>query len=228
MGLWLKARPVQLPLCAAACCGVLSSCATTAHELAEVPRSPDGSIYVHETTTYWPFAFLGARKVLRCRESVGSRTACTRLRFVVSEQLTADDCHESAACRDAGRCTLSDNACVAGKAADCIASTGCTTNGHCSLADGVCKATSDDDCAASARCKRAGHCHFNGTYCHASTASDCAALCAESGLCQPKDDNCTAVRDEDCAASVACKSGGRCVAKGGVCVVPPTSQPKPR
>ena len=203
-----------------AACLAIAACTSTTHQLVEVPRSPEGAIYVAETTTYWPFWFLGGSSVLRCRESAGSRTACTRLRFVVTEQLTAEDCRDSAGCREAGRCTLSGNACIADKAADCEASTGCATNGYCSAVQGVCTAASDEDCALSLRCKRAGHCHFNGKFCHAATDADCATLCAESGLCEPKDGNCAALRDEDCAQSIACKTAKRCVAKAGACVVP--------
>ncbi len=176
-----------------AACLAIAACTSTTHQLVEVPRSPEGAIYVAETTTYWPFWFLGGSSVLRCRESAGSRTACTRLRFVVTEQLTAEDCRDSAGCREAGRCTLSGNACIADKAADCEASTGCATNGYCSAVQGVCTAASDEDCALSLRCKRAGHCHFNGKFCHAATDADCATLCAESGLCEPKDGNCAVV-----------------------------------
>ena len=127
-----------------AACLAIAACTSTTHQLVEVPRSPEGAIYVAETTTYWPFWFLGGSSVLRCRESAGSRTACTRLRFVVTEQLTAEDCRDSAGCREAGRCTLSGNACIADKAADCEASTGCATNGYCSAVQGVCTAASDD------------------------------------------------------------------------------------
>jgi hypothetical protein len=197
-----------------------SACSTTTHQLVPASRSPEGAIYVAETTANWPFWFLGSSAVLRCRESAGSRTTCTRLRFVVTDQLTPEDCKESSNCADAGKCTLRDNACVAATAADCRASSGCAANGHCTAVDGRCAAGSAEDCAGSQRCFRFGQCSYNGQYCIAAADADCGVsmVCREAGQCSAVDGKCLAGKDADCAQSTACKSGGRCAARDGACV----------
>lgn len=208
-----------LALAMAACGSV-----TVAVDHQGIPRGPDGkTFYATEVSSFgWLGALLGlgGTAVLRCRETEGSRTPCTRLNFVVSDKLTAEDCKESPNCTDAGKCTLRDNACVAATAAECRGSTGCAANGHCTAVDGRCAAGSAEDCAGSQRCFRFGQCSYNGQYCIASTDADCAVsvVCREAGQCTALEGKCLAGKDADCAQATACKSGGRCAARDGACV----------
>lgn len=85
---------------------------------------------------------------------------------------TAEDCQQSFACYELGRCTMSPPiqgepwaACVVGADADCRQSLSCKRHGECFANHGACVATKEDDCRRSTACDEEGKCSLRGESC---------------------------------------------------------------
>lgn len=96
-------------------------------------------------------------------------------------------------CKHFGRCTPTEDDCIATNEPDCLRSRSCTLAGFCTPKDGKCIVGKDADCQASGWCKSFGRC----------TAGP---------------EKCTVGSDEECQNSNACKSFRQCRAKDGRCV----------
>lgn len=150
-----------------------------------------------------------------------------------------DDCADSRACENGGRChfapTVEPDACVALQASDCLQSTKCKEKGHCDLREGSC-VISFAGCMRSDGCRERGECHLKTrpvssrgnagqqvkTTCEALDVPDerwCSTACMQAGACTRRGNECIATSDEDCRGSQACTGGGRCsVGEDNTCV----------
>jgi hypothetical protein len=148
---------------------------------------------------------------------------------------SSDDCAQSEACDEQGRCSAVERDakwhCVAGSDADCAQSTQCKWDGHCTRRGGRCGVASGEDCDGP--CRRVGRCAAtdiakgpNLARCRAESAEDCQASeacqrfelkchfrhgqCADSALPTP--------RAPDCRRTSRCEEDGICTLRDGHCV----------
>lgn len=121
-------------------------------------------------------------------------------------------CQDTNACKDWGRCSLTDPACSAELSERCAKSEGCRTRGECELRGQWCRATRDADCAKSEGCLGSGRCALLNGSCRASTDAHCARsdTCRKAGDCGVFKDYCAPSKDEHCQSSEDCRSEGWC------------------
>lgn len=117
--------------------------------------------------------------------------------------VAADPCASQAACREAGRCTDRDGACVAARPEHCQRSAECDRLGHCGLRGNLCLPTSPEHCKQSTTCREEGACLLVedgwGVRCGALTHDDCGAtdVCSRGRRCR--------------IAPVGADGGARCI-----------------
>jgi hypothetical protein len=130
-------------------------------------------------------------------------------------------CAAAAICQQKGHCAFDPKtiSCIG-----CAGSEGCKIEGRCTPSKTGCIAATDKDCAASKACKR-GYCRAKSGFCinPKLTTQTCkeAKACPEKGRCTAIEGRCQAKSDEDCRASLACRSlrwNGPCLAQNGICV----------
>lgn len=139
---------------------------------------------------------------------------------------SSDDCAQSRACEDEGRCHLYDGIrpdhCVALTDLDCRASTECTADGKCSLGSfGECK-TAFSACARTDACRDSGECNYkHGKGC-VEGAAECKFSCISEGACELVDGVCVAGSEAGCRKSMGCAGEGQCALEGDRCVASDT------
>ena len=107
-----------------------------------------------------------------------------------------DACKTVPECVHQGKCTVEQSgACKVGSDQDCRSNEPCKLHGKCAAKDNACIAQTDDDCKSSEDCQKLNTCSvYNGA---------CADLAKTT--------------NPECSAT--CLSEGKCVLKGGQCVM---------
>lgn len=136
---------------------------------------------------------------------------------------TDAQCRNSVFCKRSGLCLARKGECVQITEGYCQTHSDCTSIGKCSLNPTyfLCEVSSTADCQKSDLCKKEQKCIFEDSRC-VITDDVCKASdgCKKDGLCGRQGSRCLALKDEDCADSVACRVESRCKAEYGVCVNP--------
>jgi len=131
---------------------------------------------------------------------------------------TDEDCKQSEACKDRGRCKANEAGdCVAESDASCKGSDRCDGHGECSAVEGWCVARTEGNCALAPPCQEG----MTEAWCYSGyNDEDCedGGHCTDWGRCSHKDGWCVADSDSDCKRSERCKKDGYCKAKDGWCV----------
>jgi hypothetical protein len=122
------------------------------------------------------------------------------------------ECENTRACKDQGRCSLRDPACVAELSERCAQGANCRSYGCCAFRDGLCRVTQDADCARSENCGVLGKCALVGEYCRPTTDEHCArsGVCVTAGRCGVVEHYCVPTKDEHCRNSWDCDNDGLC------------------
>lgn len=167
-------------------------------------------------------------------ESCGDAEVCTldgRCTHRDGECVAADpdDCRGSEICDELGQCDAVDGRCRATEQRPCESTDACRIHGRCQMdAEGRCRLTAKD-CRESRGCSQKGRCSAPETdgewdrhaRCFAATHQDCADsdLCDREGRCHlDSEGECTALFDDDCRRSSACRDDDRCAVLDGECV----------
>ena len=131
---------------------------------------------------------------------------------------TDEDCKQSEACKDRGRCKANAAGdCVAESDASCKGSDRCDGRGECAAVDGWCVGRTEGKCVLAPPCKDG----IGEGWCYSGhDDDDCkdGGHCNDFGRCSFEDGWCVAASDADCKRSERCKKDGYCKAKEGWCV----------
>ena len=128
-------------------------------------------------------------------------------------------------CRDQGRCTAKDGACIVAGPQDCQQSFSCYGHGKCVFATDRCVVGDGAACKISEACTKFGACGLwvapdGSGHCRASSDADCAqsSQCKEVGRCSLSAKSCLPLSDADCAQSKLCHENGFCRVVNKHCV----------
>jgi len=154
----------------------------------------------------WALSFVAVTVVLGCGD----------------ETKTDEDCQNAVACYDFGKCTASDDQCVAQSNVECRQSRVCKYSGRCTAKGGQCVINSDADCRQSSACQSVGTCTFKDGACIVGWDIDCrqSFLCADWGKCTHKAGECIIGSAADCKSSKLCSVYKYCSYKDGKCCNP--------
>ena len=128
------------------------------------------------------------------REDLERTTTKIEDRLAAERAAAAADAARCAVpCKHFGRCTPTEDDCIATNEPDCLQSRSCTLAGFCTPENGKCIVGKDADCQASGWCKSFGRC----------TAGE---------------EKCVPGSDQDCQGSNACRNFRQCRLEDGRCV----------